>query len=245
MLCSQGRGECSGRWCPAEGQPLLAAAVTVSLLSLSTAAAATGAANLILRTRQLTERERERARERGCKWEGGWREEDAPFWCRAERSCVRVGGWGCSDDKAERQHVTLRCHREDGLSYGAAAAISPLVLYLSTPMQSLYNDTLLSACCLVKTCSKGITPFALACLFRTTLGLEKRLLCCECGRLQFTRLRSLKVLNHFKTAEIYWCWAGTILYFLWQTNVIRRPVLQHLLRHSAANLFVPTEYVNI
>lgn len=43
-----------------------------------------------------------------------------------------MGGWGCSDDKAERQHVTLRCHGEEGLRYGAAAAISPLVLYLSS-----------------------------------------------------------------------------------------------------------------
>lgn len=72
MLSSQDRGECSGRWCPAEGQPLLAAAVTVSLLSLSTAAA-TGAANLIMRTHQLTERvrARERGREDANEREGG------------------------------------------------------------------------------------------------------------------------------------------------------------------------------
>lgn len=134
---SQGRGECSGRWCTAEGQPLLAAAVTVALLSLSTAAAA---ANLILRTHRLTERERERGYEK----EGGWREEDAPFWCRAEMSCARAGGWGCSDDRAERQHVTLRCHREDGLSRGgaAAAAISPLVLSCSTVSDLSYAVTL-------------------------------------------------------------------------------------------------------
>lgn len=91
---SQGRGECSGRWCTAEGQPLLAAAVTVALLFLSTAsaAAAATAANLILRTHPLTESNRERGRGRGYEREGGWREEDAPFWCRAERSCVRGGG---------------------------------------------------------------------------------------------------------------------------------------------------------
>ncbi len=152
---SQGRGECSGRRCTAEGQPLLAAAVTVALLSLSTAAAAaaaaaTGAANLILRTRRLTEskrereceRERVRERERGYEREGGRREEDAPFWCRAERSCARAGGWGCSDDRAERQHVTLRCHGEDGLSWGAAAAISPLVLSLSTVSDLSYGVAL-------------------------------------------------------------------------------------------------------
>lgn len=54
---SQGRSECNGRWCTAEGQPLLAAAVTVALLSLPTAAtAAAAAANLILRTHRLTEK---------------------------------------------------------------------------------------------------------------------------------------------------------------------------------------------
>lgn len=61
---SQGRSECNGRWCTAEGQPLLAAAVTVALLSLSTAATAASApaavaaaaANLILRTHRLTEK---------------------------------------------------------------------------------------------------------------------------------------------------------------------------------------------
>ncbi|KAF3856129.1 hypothetical protein F7725_016852 [Dissostichus mawsoni] len=56
------RGVCSSRWCTAEGQPLLAAAVTVALMSLSTAA--TGDANLIVRTHQLLEKERGRDRER-------------------------------------------------------------------------------------------------------------------------------------------------------------------------------------
>jgi len=57
-LRSQDRGECSSRWCTAEGQPPLAAAVTVPLLSLSTAAAgATGAANLILSTHTNWQRE--------------------------------------------------------------------------------------------------------------------------------------------------------------------------------------------
>lgn len=52
-----------------------------------------------------------------------------------------MGGWGCSDDKAERQHVTLHCHREGGLSCGAAAAaISPLVLSHSTVSDLSYAD---------------------------------------------------------------------------------------------------------
>lgn len=64
---SQGRSECSGRWCAAEGQPLLATAVTVALLSLATAAAtaaaAAAAANLILRTHRLTEKGGTKGRE--------------------------------------------------------------------------------------------------------------------------------------------------------------------------------------
>lgn len=93
---SQGRSECSGRWCTAEGQPLPAAAATVALPSLATAAtaAAAAAANLILRTHRLTEK----GVQKGGR-EGGRREEDAPFWCRAEKSYARAGGWGRSDDK--------------------------------------------------------------------------------------------------------------------------------------------------
>lgn len=52
---------------------------------------------------------------RGKNREGGWREEDAPFWCRADKNCAGVGGWGCSDDKTARQHITLHCHGKDGL----------------------------------------------------------------------------------------------------------------------------------
>lgn len=93
------------------------------MAALSSSTAST-AANLIQDTPPLTGRGREREEresergergERGRNREGGWREEDAPFWCRADKNCAGAGDWGCSDDKTARQHITLHCHGKDGL----------------------------------------------------------------------------------------------------------------------------------
>lgn len=91
----------------------------MAVLSSSTASTA---ANLIQDTPPLTGRGREKEREResergerGRNREGGWREEDAPFWCRADKNCAGAGDWGCSDDKTARQHITLHRHGKDGL----------------------------------------------------------------------------------------------------------------------------------
>lgn len=85
-------GECSSGSYSAEGQPLLAAAATVAVLSSSTAATA---ANLIQDTPPLTGRVRERERER---------EEQT---VRRERE--KQGGWverrGCSFLVQSRQEL--------------------------------------------------------------------------------------------------------------------------------------------